>query len=540
MSQEFDVAIVGFGPVGATLANLLGLHGCRTVVLEQDTEIFPVPRAVHADDEALRTFQSLGLLESMRPALGTYTKREYLNAKGEIFFEASVRKTTAIGHREDIYFHQPTLEAVLRGGLTRFEHVDTRLGMEVEKIEQDNVGVTLTARQAETGKIETIRSKYVVGCDGARSLVRQQLNIRLRDLGFDQPWLVLDVRLKPDVTPKEANLPNCHQQYCDPRQPVTYVPTAVKGHYRWEFMQIDKPAPNSVPPKEQVRNLLSSVVDPSNVEIQRVAIYTFHALIAKQWRVERALLAGDAAHQMPPFAGQGMCSGLRDVHNLSWKLALVVKGASSDELLNSYAVERIPHVTRMTRGTIFLGNLIQTRSFLGAYLRDILFKTILRIPRLFTTLASFTLRSPNLKKGVLGGEISRAKGKQFIQPTVLLDTDEAVPLDSVLGDGFSVLTIAEHDDVLTKLADTLITTTLPITFVQVANGKVTSNLQSGSFKRILDVEGKLVAWFRKYRAQFVIIRPDRYVLGAYTATGLNQGMKELFSLLCLHSNTGVP
>ncbi|MEM7348670.1 MAG: bifunctional 3-(3-hydroxy-phenyl)propionate/3-hydroxycinnamic acid hydroxylase [Chloroflexota bacterium] len=522
----FDVAILGYGPVGAALANMLGQYGCKTVVLERETDIFPIPRAVHADAETLRIFQAIGLQETMKPALGTYYKREYLNAKGEIFFETLVRQTTPYGHREDIYFHQPTMEAVLREGVTRFDQIDVRLGYEVSAIDQDEACVTLLARNLATDTEETIQAKYLIGCDGARSTVRKQMDMPLRDLGFDQPWLVVDVYLKEGVTAEAANIPNCHRQYCNPRQPITFVPTAVKGHYRWEFMLLEGQTKAEIEQPEKVRQLLSLVVDPDKVDVVRSVVYTFHALIAKTWRVDRVFLAGDAAHQMPPFAGQGMCSGLRDVHNLSWKLAAVLAGHAPDSWLDTYQEERRPHVTRMTRGTMLLGNLIQTRHPLRAFLRDTLFKTILRIPTIFGRIAKFTLRSPDLKSGLLGHDGSKAAGTFFIQPYVLLETGESVLLDEVMGTGFAVLGLNQDPQSVLNTADFEFGSTISTTFIQVATTPSPDSASDGTII-VTDGEGHLATWFQQYQADFVVVRPDRYVFGAYKMSNIKESAIEL-------------
>lgn len=529
---EIDVIIVGYGPVGATLANMMGLYGGKTLLFERDREIYPVPRAVHADDETLRTFQFIGLQEAIKPAFGTYDKREYFNAKGDIFFETYLSDERKYGYRTDIYFHQPTLEAVLRDGVARFEHVELYLGYEVYKIEQDETGVTVTARDLADGSEMSVRANYVVGCDGARSVVRKLMGMTLKDLKFDQPWLVVDVYLKEGVTAESAELPTCHRQYCNPRQPITFVPTNVKNHFRWEFMLLEGQSKEEIQRPEKVRELLSLVVDPDKVDVARAVVYTFHALVAQQWRVGRVFIAGDAAHQMPPFAGQGMCSGIRDVHNLSWKLMLVLANIASDTILDSYEEERVPHVTRMTRGSMLLGSLIQTRNPIRAMVRDLLFKTILRIPKLFSRLAHYTLRPPSLTSGLLGGEVRAAKGSLFIQPLVRTETGETLLLDEILDTGFAIIGKDQDPQAVINTASLNLGDALSITFVQVvALGNQPKDQKPGT-RYIEDIEGKLTEWFQQNQAQFVIVRPDRYVFGAYTNKGISQAARELLGSLC--------
>ncbi len=533
MSGElFDVAIIGYGPVGATLANLLGMYGCRTLVLERDSEIFPVPRAVHADAEAIRVLQAAGLMPLIEHSLGTYNNRKYLNAKGEVFFKTNVREAQPYGHREDIYFHQPRLEAGIRAGVERFEQVEVCVGHEVEAIAQDENRVAVTTKTSDDSQ-HTFQARYAVGCDGARSLIRKQLGVNLTDLGFDQPWLVVDVYLKDGITPEQANLPDGHRQYCNPHQPITFVPVSVGRHYRWEFMMTERHTPKTMTQPETVRELVSLVVDPDHVEIARSVVYTFHALLAEQWRVGRVFLAGDSAHQMPPFAGQGMCSGLRDAHNLSWKLALVLQGKADEALLDTYQIERLPHVGRMTRGTMLLGRLIQTRSQIRAFFRDILFKTILGIPQIFGKLAHFTLRSPDLQAGIIGSTIHKARGTYMIQPLVQGHNGTVTRLDDLMGPNFTILGRNQARPQALKQTNQPTNTIIPAHYFNVVPSNSALTNPTNSDDVVIDSEGNLADWFSQNQADFVIIRPDRYIFGAYKAGDFDQALIELKQALSL-------
>ena len=317
---QYDVAIVGLGPTGATLANLCGLYGLRTVVYERSASPYSQPRACHLDAEVARVFQQCGFEADLRHQLTVSDGMEYVDRHGSRLFNfEGFHRAPLLGWEEDYVFLQPQLEAMLRGGLTRYRHVDVRLAWEA----------TSTESLLE-------QASFVVGCDGGGSAVRQALGIEMVDLGYDEQWLVVDVMLHREPAPP---LPAIIQQVCDPARLATFVP-GHKAHRRWEFQLHGDEQPDPWA-------LLSAWgVTRHHGDLIRAVPYRFHALVAQQWRggaEGRVLLAGDAAHMMPPFMGQGMCSGVRDAANLAWKLAEVVRGESPDSLLATYEPERRPH-----------------------------------------------------------------------------------------------------------------------------------------------------------------------------------------------------
>ena len=519
----FDIVIIGLGPVGATLANLLGQQGWHIAIVESATEIVPIPRAVHCDDEAQRIWQAAGVLDLITPAFGGYPPdRQYINASGRIYFETHLNLSQPFGYQSNMYFHQPTLEAGLRAGLSRFDDMTLLLGRSAIGLEQDEAGVTLQLQNEQTGTTESLHAHYVIGCDGARSFVRKSLGIELHDLKFEQPWLVTDFYLKPGLTREDVGFPYAHQQICNPTQPISFIPNGCKGHYRFEFMLPADVTKAQAEQETYVHKMLSPLADLSKIDLVRATVYTFHSLIATRWRDRRVFIAGDAAHQMPPFAGQGMCSGLRDAHNLSWKLGLVLAGQADDGLLDSYEMERKPHVTRMTQGAMFLGNLVQTQNPLRAWLRDFLFRTLFKIPAVFGRIARFALRPPDLKTTLDGGTIKDVVGTYFIQPKITDGAGTVQLLDERLGPNIAVLGMG-HDPTtyLQPLLDHL-----PICCLEVVDS-------SPSAKQIGDHTGALGQWFRQHKADFVIIRPDRFVYGAYTLENILDAINELSSHLKL-------
>ncbi|WP_027568282.1 bifunctional 3-(3-hydroxy-phenyl)propionate/3-hydroxycinnamic acid hydroxylase [Bradyrhizobium sp. URHA0013] len=356
--EEFDVVIVGRGPVGATLANLLGLCGVRTLVLEREAQTYHLPRAVHFDDECMRVFQTIGLAEAILPHVILSPGMLFLDADGRMLLDWSRPQTlTPMGWNLSYRFHQPELEDVLIAGLARWPHVALRSRCDVFALDQDEIGVRVRYEDLSTGKLSEVRAGYVIGCDGARSLVRRFIGSRIDDLGFHERWLVIDVLLKRD----RDDLGDYSIQHCDPRRPATYV-RGTGARRRWEITVLPDEESQEVAQPAKVWELLSRWITPGDAELERAAVYTFHSVIAQQWRSGRLLLAGDSAHQTPPFLGQGMCAGIRDAANLAWKLAAVLHGRAESSLLDTYQSERQPHVREFIELAIRLGGVINTKA----------------------------------------------------------------------------------------------------------------------------------------------------------------------------------
>ena len=346
MAQTFDVVIVGCGPIGALLANLLGRRGISVCVVEKQATPFGLPRAIHFDGEAMRAFQAAGLAENVLPSTMVGRGMLFKNQQDEVLIDWSRdQQIGPMGWYESYRVHQPGLEQALVDGLDRFDHVSLERGRTVSIVAQDEDGVSLTLDDGTR-----LSGRYAVGCDGATSDMRNGLGIEVDDLGYNERWLVVDLNLKV----ARDDLGDYSIQFCDPENPATYV-RGVGERRRWE-MRLKKNDP-SIVSEEMVWQKLARWIGPDEAELERSAVYTFRSCVAKKWQVGRCLIAGDAAHQMPPFMGQGMCAGIRDAANLAWKLDRVIKGAD-EKLLETYFGEREKNVRQFIELTVRLGKLI--------------------------------------------------------------------------------------------------------------------------------------------------------------------------------------
>jgi 3-(3-hydroxy-phenyl)propionate hydroxylase len=462
-----DVAIVGCGPVGALLANLLGASGLRVAVFERDAALWRLPRAVHFDGEVMRIFQAAGLATEVAAIARPGTRgMHFVDAAGRTLLVRGVADGPGPqGWATSYYFHQPDLERVLRAGLARFANVRVQLGREVRAIVQTETCATL---ELEHGHIA---AHYVVGCDGARSLVRRLIGGGEIDLGLHQPWLVVDLLLKRDI-----GLPDHTVQHCNPARPMTEVCISAQRR-RWEIMLMPGDDPAGITAPERVWALIGARIAPQDAEIERAALYSFHSLIATRWRDRRLLIAGDSAHQTPPFLGQGMCAGMRDAANLAWKLAAVVRRQAPEALLETYASERLPQVRAFIALAVELGDIIQTTDPARAAARDRNFAD--GAPRVFQ------FPAPALGPGAYLG--TAPAGTLFPQPRLA----DGARLDDVVGDRFAVIG--------------------PASVLEAAGAQAKHAWRALDVARVPDPGGDTVAWLRAANAQALVLRPDRYV-----------------------------
>ncbi|GIF52165.1 3-(3-hydroxy-phenyl)propionate hydroxylase [Asanoa ferruginea] len=495
--EEVDVVVVGCGPVGALTANLLGRHDVRTLVVERGTEPHRQPRAFSCDDEALRIYQLAGLRDEVAADMYAPSTVEYVDSAARPFATIALDEIDfGLGAPPLHFFDQPILEEALRKGFDRFPHVELRTATEMVELTQDADGVTVVLLDVESGRHTTVRARYVLGCDGARSATRVAAGIDLVGTSYAEPWLALT----GDVPPEAVRVP-VTQFVCDWNRPGFVSPGAI-GTHRLEFMLRDGETPEEMTDPATIARLAAPYVDPDRFTVTRAVVYTFHHVVAARWRAGRVLLLGDAAHQMPPFLGQGLCSGLRDAANLTWKIALVVQGRAGDTLLDTYEAERRPHTEEMAVTSVRLGRVFLVRKRWAAALRDAALRTIQTIPRVRRFVRHFEFKPlPAVGKG------KRPVGVMFPQPAVLVaGSPEPRLLDDVLGAGFVVI----GPDVDERAATTW--SGPPATFVRVLPpGAALGGAAPGGLVDIGDPAGVLAAWFARHQVGAVVLRPDRFV-----------------------------
>lgn len=354
--SDVDVLLVGLGPVGATAANLLGRYGVRTLVIDKAQDIFTAPRAIALDHEALRILQLAGL-EDGAFAIHAIAK---VQMRSPIFGNYARANTAGLfdGHPRLATFYQPELERVLRSRLAAYPNVQVVLGAELTHYAEAADGVQASISLAD-GSSVPVQARYLVGVDGASSFVRRHAGLGFEGKTFTQDWLVVDAHNVPD--------PIDHIEFlCDPRRPTPHM-VAPGGRQRWEFMLRPGETKEQMERPEQIRQLLAPWCKPEQIQIERTAVYRFHARIVERFSRGRVFLAGDAAHITPPFAGQGLVAGLRDAANLCWKLAWVVQGRAAPAILDSYDTERRPHARSVIQLALLLGNLVMPRNRLMAF-----------------------------------------------------------------------------------------------------------------------------------------------------------------------------
>ena len=353
---DFDVVIIGLGPAGGTLANLLAMNNLSILVLEKEASIYNLPRAVHFDDEVMRVFNTIGITKSLTKKLIINKGTKFVNEKGKILLDWPRPKIiTENGWYPSYRFHQPDLERSLRHKLKRYEKVLISQNSEVYKTINYKNHSIIQYKNIKTNQKFSVKSKYVIGCDGANSFLRKQMKSEMEHLGFEQRWAVIDLILKT----KKTNLPDRTIQYCNSKRPATYCRNVGKRR-RWEIALKEEESVEQFFDSKALWQFLSQWVSQDEAIIERKTVYTFQSAIANKWRRGRQLLVGDAAHLTPPFMGQGMCAGIRDASNLAWKISICCKKVHNERLLDTYQSERSSNVKDYINTAMKMGELLNS------------------------------------------------------------------------------------------------------------------------------------------------------------------------------------
>lgn len=512
-NNEFDVAVVGYGPTGQMAAILLGEMGYRVAAFERWPAVYPLPRAVHYDDEIARAFQMAGVSDEVRkitdPVPDFY---EWRNRDGDALLRIDWSQQGLSGWPVANFFSQPDLQKVLDEKARSLSTVEVNNGWEAQEISHRDDHVELTVRRGRPGEggrwvpedeTRTVRARYLIGADGAKSFVRERMGAPVTDLGFDFDWLILDV-----VPHEEREWSPMNWQLCDPARPTTIV-SGGPGRRRWEFMRLPGETVEGLNTEESAWRLLEPWGrNPENTTLERHTVYRFGARWAESWRQGRLLLAGDAAHLMPPFAGQGMCSGLRDAANLSWKLDLVLSGKASDTILNTYETERLVNVRQFIDFSVELGGLQCVTDPGEAAARD---------ERMIASREDPSVAPPIPNPpGRLGPGLLREGdplvGTLSVQGEVRYG-ERIGRFDDVVGNGWAVLSpVADPRDVLDEEQ---------LAFLGDIGAHLVTVTSEGADGNgaVVDLEGRYAGWFEDAGVEAIVVRPDFYVYGTAPTMG---------------------
>ncbi|MFE4575443.1 bifunctional 3-(3-hydroxy-phenyl)propionate/3-hydroxycinnamic acid hydroxylase [Streptomyces chartreusis] len=546
---EYDVAVIGYGPTGVTAANLLGAAGLRVVVLERDAEIYARARAISTDEEVMRIWQRIGLADRLKQDMLADRPLDFVDARGRAFLSAHPTPR-GHGHPPQMFLYQPALEQVLRDGVARHPDVEVWLRHECLRLRQDADGVELTVVGTADDSVRRLRARYVIAADGGSSLTRAQLNVGYEGRTYEDRWVVIDTKmLKP--WPDHDRL----RFRCDPARPAVDCPTPL-GHHRWEFPILPGDDERHLTTDEAIHAMVSRYgIGPDQIEILRATVYSHHVRFAARFRVGRVFLAGDAAHAMPPWIGQGMAAGVRDVANLCWKLDAVLRGELPESVLDSYEAERKPHVKEVTRRAVFVGRIITDRRLAVTRVRDAVLPLLNRVPGVAGRLqdsnwipvahyadgfrdrprtkssgitfgrrasGAGTARTGTSRSGPARTEPGRtgtsgtgtprtrasrttAPGHQIPQPWVTAPDGTRVRLDDVLGGRWLLL----HGALPTPQPEWERAGVPSLTVLPAGS--------SPAEGAVVDCDGVLRAWLTRHRATTLALRPDAYVYAAAPA-----------------------
>jgi 2-polyprenyl-6-methoxyphenol hydroxylase-like FAD-dependent oxidoreductase len=484
--QHFPVVIIGAGPTGVTAATLLAQHGVDSLILDRWPDVYPQPRAVHLDDEIYRLVARLGMADEFaaisRPTLGLRLVDNRFRVLGQFHREPSQSRN---GFPQANMFDQPEFEAELRTNLKRYPNAQLRGNAEVTAVTDSARGVRVTFTDRCDGRVHHIDADYVLGCDGANSIVRAQIGSGMQDLKFQQRWLVVDIASDSDLHQWDGV-----HQICDPVRAGTYMRIG-PGRYRWEFRLLDDESVDDFGTLEKLRPLISSWiagVGDTEMTLLRVAEYTFRAQIADRWRRGNVFILGDAAHLTPPFIGQGMGAGMRDAANLAWKIAGVHRGTLAADVLDSYEQERKPHTRHMIRLALGVGWAMTGGGRVGDVARRLVLPRLRLIPGLREKVVDST--TPALHASALVHKSRRPRQLAgTLCPNPLLPNGKR--FDDVIGTGFGLIT----------------------------TGRLGAAEQATLRRRGVEVvvaepDGALGEWLRRGRATAALVRPDRTVMRA--------------------------
>jgi 3-(3-hydroxy-phenyl)propionate hydroxylase len=481
--DTYDVAVIGYGPTGATAANLLGQLGLKVLVVERDPDVYGRARAISTDEEVMRVWQSVGLAERLQQDMLPDRPLNFVDADGVPFIDLKIT-SRGTGHPPQQFLYQPAVDHVLREGVARFSNVEVLLEHECLRVLTKGDEVELLLADLRADVFKRIRASYVIAAEGGSSPTRGQLGVGYSGRTYTERWVVIDTKVL-----KEWDAHDRLRFHCNPARPTVDCPMPL-GHHRYEYPARADEDEHTLLRDENIWKVLNDQgITPEHVEILRAVIYSHHVRVADRWRVGRVFLAGDAAHAMPPWIGQGMSAGVRDVANLCWKLAAVLRGHAPDSLLDSYQAERKPHVTEVTRRACFVGRVVTERNRGIAAARNHVLRALTRLPGVNAAILKLSWVPDARYCAGFFGDAHPAVGWQIPQPWISNDTGNSVRLDDVIGGQWAIL----HTEALPAGATDW--TELGVQAIQIS-------------------DPALVRWLHRKKAETVVVRPDGFIYAA--------------------------
>lgn len=499
-ATTYDVAIVGYGPTGATAANLFGALGLNVLVIERDPDIYGRARAISTDEEVLRVWQSVGLSERLQKDMLPDRPVAFVDAKGEPFIETTITGR-GCGHPPQQFIYQPAIDRVLREGVARFPHVEVALERECLRVLNKGDHVELLIGDLRTDTLSRVRASYVIAADGGSSPTRGLLGVGYSGKTYGERWVVIDTKVL-----KQWDSHDRLRFHCNPDRPTVDCPTPL-GHHRWEYPARAGEDEKKLVSDDYIWQVLNSQgITTENVEILRAVVYSHHVRVADRWRVGRVFLAGDAAHAMPPWIGQGMSAGVRDAANLCWKIAAVARGHAPEGLLDSYEAERKPHVTEVTRRAVFVGRVITERRKPVAAARNHVVRALTKLPGVLAGgQRLWWIPDARYEAGFFAPHAkTSAVGWQIPQPWVTDRSGTVRRLDDLIGGRWAVL----HTSAAVPAG------AAPWRALGAPVFGLGTPMAVAAPATIADRDATLRDWLAKKNAAAVIVRPDGFIYAA--------------------------
>ena len=500
--MHYDIAIIGYGPSGEAAANLFGKKDIKILVVEPKKEIWDIPRAVHLDGQIQRVLHLMGLSNEMKEITDPITGVNFLNAKGKDILSIDFKSHTRVnGYHEDVMFDQPKLETILRSHAEKLTNIDFMLGCELTALEALEDSNNLLLKNNETNETTSITSTYIIGADGADSFVRKNLNIQLQDYKYDEDWVVVDY-----MVDQKHKINRDRYQICDYKRPTTLLPIT-NNHVRWEFKINPEDDIEKITSDKNIRKLmephlwrLNTDIDKNSGTLARASKYTFHGLMAEKFSYKNCFLIGDAAHQTPPFLGQGMCQGFKDAYNLCWKLTGVLENKFDKKILSSYSKERKEINDFGIKASIDQGNIIGTQNKYKAMARDAFLSLARIFPKLQGSLNfDYAWQFTN---GIIDKDLypNKANGRIIPHPDLSIKYEEKL-FDDIFNNDFALIIFS--NDLL--LFDQI---------KQLDSMKIfDENIHLFNDDSIFMADETLLDWKKLHNVSAVILRPDMHVYG---------------------------